>query len=416
MSDRRLRVLTISDLFPDPTRPWLGAFVANQVRYLQALCEQVVVVPLRVFPHRRLWQRASAPGQLVQAWRTWRHDLTQIPDNTVMHGSVVRYVRYTSPPRQLYPGVCGFFAYGFLLASLRRLHREQRFDLIHAHYASPAGVIALLARRWMRVPVVVSIHGADLTHTVRHDPISASIVRWVLRNADAVLANSTWTAERVQQLRGHGNAVYVVRLGAETPSPLPNVSEHAAAEPLRLLSVAHLEQRKGHAVLLDALHALRGLGYAFRCRIVGDGPCRAALVAQAARLGIDDLVSFEGLQPMAAVWQYYADCDLFVLPSWDEAFGLVYIEALSMAKPVIGCEGEGGPGDLRALGDCIELARARDVDSLVSALRRLLDNPERRRQLGETGCRIVQLHYSWPRNAAQTLEIYRELLLLDKKP
>ena len=415
MSARTLRVLTISDLFPDPSHPALGVFVAHQVRQLQRSTEQVVVVPLRVFPHLRFWREVSSARGVMQAWRSWRAELAQIPARSTFHGSPLLYVRYTSPPRQLAQATWGFFAYPRLLPNLWRLHREQPFDLMHAHYAMPAGVIALLARAWMRVPVVLSIHGADVTHAVRQGPLSKSIVRWVLRNVDAVLVNSEWTARRAEHLGADPSKLRVVHLGAEPPSPPPTAAGRRPQGPVRLLCVAYLEQRKGHAVLLEALSVLRKLGYQFQCQIVGDGPCRAALVAQTASLGLEAWVSFEGLQPQAAVWQYLADCDMFVLPSWEEAFGLVYIEALSMAKPVIGCEGQGGPDDLKALGDCIELVQARDVDSLASALRRLIDDPARRRELGETGRALVQKHYNWRINAQQTLELYRQVLRRDRR-
>ena len=98
------------------------------------------------------------------------------------------------------------------------------------------------------------------------------------------------------------------------------------------------------------------------------------------------------------------------MPSWDEAFGIAYLEALSGGKPVVGCEGEGGPEDLSALGDCIELVRPRDLESLVRALKRLIDDPERRRTMGERGRQIVVKHFTWEHNANSTFLIYRRVL------
>ncbi len=304
----------------------------------------------------------------------------------------------------------GFFAYGFLRPLLRRLHAARPFDLIHAHYASPAGVIALLAARWMQVPVLVTVHGADVTYTAKQNALGAAIIRWVFQRADAVVANSQWTATRVIQCGAPPDKVSVSYYGGNGRHPAPAAPKVDEARPLHLLSVSLLEPRKGQAFVLRALRVLRDHGYDLRYTIVGDGPQAPALRALADELGLSDIVSFEGRKEHEEVWPYFAACDIFVLPSWNEAFGVVYIEALSQGKPIVGCQGEGGPEELKGLGECGELVQPQNVDSLVTALKRLLDDPARRRQMGETGKQIVEQHFTWERNAATTFALYQKLV------
>jgi glycosyltransferase involved in cell wall biosynthesis len=424
MRTGRLNVLVISELFPNPPYPAFGIFVERQTSHLQPWCNNVVVAPVRVFPPLRIWKQVFSPVRFLSEWRKWRRDLQQIPPQGEVNGLKVFYPRYTSPPKQIAHGLWGFFAYPFLAGLLQRLHREYHFNLIHAHYASPCGVIALLARRWMKVPVVLSIHGADVTYTAKQNPLSAAVIRWVFRNVDAIIANSTWTAQQIVRYGGSPDKVQIVRyggspdkvqivhLGGNPPKriELGNALPPRSNDVVLLLSVGYLEERKGHAYVLRALKELRQKGYNLYYKIVGDGSQKRALETLTRELGLDDVVSFEGYKSHSEVWPYFAECDIFVLPSWDEAFGIVYIEALALGKPVIGCEGEGGPEDLKALGDCIELVKPRDVGSLVSALQRLIENPERRRQMGEIGRRIVEEHFTWERNAADTMRIYRQVL------
>jgi glycosyltransferase involved in cell wall biosynthesis len=212
---------------------------------------------------------------------------------------------------------------------------------------------------------------------------------------------------------GAPDKVRVVYLGGDTSAlarePLVRPAAQEAA-PLTLLSVGYLEERKGHAYVLHTLKAFVEQGYKLRYVIVGDGAQSEQLHALTNELGLTEVVSFEGYKAHADVWSYFAACDIFVLPSWQEAFGVVYIEALSYGKPIIGCAGEGGPEDLRALGDCIELVKPRDVASLTRALQRLLEEPDRRRRMGEIGRAIVAEHFTWERNAAETIGYYRQLL------
>jgi glycosyltransferase involved in cell wall biosynthesis len=419
MSERRLRVLCISELFPNPVLPALGIFVERQTFHLQPYCDNIVVAPVRVFPHLQLWKHLRRPTQFGKEWRRWRSDLARIPARGDINGLPVYYPRYTSLPKQIFHGLWGFFAYVFVRKQLIALHRKQPFDLIHAHYASPCGVIALLAQRWMKVPVVVSIHGADVTYTAKQQPIGAAVIAWVFRHVDVIIANSAWTADQVVRYGGDPRSVQIVRYGGR-PDPAAvarltggdnasQIEDHAQNRAARLLSIGNLFPSKGQAYVLHAMRRLLDLGYALEYVIVGEGFERKNLERTVRELGLEGCVRFEGYKPHSAVWDYFAACDIFVLPSWIEGFGMVYIEALAMGKPVIGCEGTGGPEDLKTLGDCIELVKPRDLESLVDALKRLLDDPERRQRMGEIGGKIVSEYFTWERNAADTLAIYEQL-------
>ena len=403
----RLRILVLSEFFPSPATPALGSFVERQVDHLQPHCDQVVVVPTRVFPHLRIWRQIGRPQRVWAELRAWRAALRRIPLQADHKGIPVHYPRYTSQPKQLLHGLWGMFAYLFLRGKLRALHAEQPFDLIHAHYASPCGVIALLAQRWMGVPIALSVHGADITYTVRQDPLGAAIVRWVFRHVDVIFVNSRWTARESVRYGAPPDRVHVVYLGGDAPARALPTPPHRDA--VTLLSVGYLEERKGHEFVLRAMQRLVDQGYQLRYVIVGSGLQEPRLRALTAELGLSALVSFEGYQAHDDVWPYFADCDIFVLPSWNEAFGVVYVEALGMGKPAIGCAGEGGPEDIKALADCIELVQPRDVESLVGALKRLLDDPVRRQRMGEAGRSLAADHFTWRRNAADTLRFYEQI-------
>jgi teichuronic acid biosynthesis glycosyltransferase TuaC len=405
MSRSGWRVLTISDLYPSRPSPANGIFVERQVHHLMPYCDLLdVVVPLRVWPPLRIWKQAVRPRRFSAAIRQWASQLASIPACEETEGVTIYHRRYVSPPRQAMHGTWGFFAYAFLLRSLRFLYKAKNFNLVHAHYAVPSGTIGLLAKRWMRVPLVVSVHGSDLTYTVRQRPIGRFIVGWVLRNADAVLANSRWTAERIRTLGVPAGRINIVPYGADPPSVIPR-GWNASGE-IEVLTVAYLSERKGHAYVLRALSELVREGYRLRYIIVGSGDQEPRLRELAKSVGIQAIVHFEGYRRHEEVWGYMASCDMFVLPSWNEAFGVAYIEAMSLGKPVIGCAGEGGPEDLRALGECIELVRPRDADSLKRAMRNLIDDPARRDTLAENGRRIVQANYTWQANARLTLAAY----------
>jgi teichuronic acid biosynthesis glycosyltransferase TuaC len=406
---QRPHILTLSALFPDPGRPVFGNFVARQTAQILSEFDTSVVVPTRIFPHLRLWREWRQPRRLAAAWADWRRATAQIPLRDDRRGFSVYYPRFSSPPRQLLHALDGFFAYPAVLPLIRRLQRERPFALMHAHYATPAGVIALLARRRFGVPVVLSIHGEDLHFTARQHRLGRQISAWALRSADLVLANSNWTAAQIRAL-AEPRRLAVVRLGGDLPQPAAATTAVPPAAGLTLLSVGNLHREKGHALMLQALRRLIDAGHTLRYRIVGDGPQRSVLEQLTQQLGLTAQVEFVGARPPDEMAIEYAACDIFALPSWIEAFGLVYIEALGMGKPVLGCRGAGGPDDLAALGDCIELVRPQDVDDLTAGLQRLIGDPQRRAALAAAGRAIVAEHYSWAGCGRTTRALYRELL------
>jgi teichuronic acid biosynthesis glycosyltransferase TuaC len=408
---KHLNVLLLSDLFPNPARPAYGVFVERQVFHQQPYCKQTVVAPVRVFPRSRLWTCWGKPAQCIARWREWWQNLQAIPERAQVKGVEVFYPRYTSPPRQITRALWGHFAYLFIARLLQNLHRIHSFDLIHAHNASPSGGIALLAQRWMKVPVVLTVHGSDVHYIARQNRFSAQVIEWVFCNVDAILTNSRWTLDQIAHYGGDPEKVQIVRLGGDMPGGVEiEYDESQDNGPLTLLSVGSLRELKGHAYVLRAVRKLIDQGYNLRYVIVGNGKLRESLERLTDVLGLRESVTFEGHKAHHKVWSYYAACDIFVLPSYPEAFGIVYIEALRMGKPVVGCVGAGGPEDLHTLGDCIELVNPRDVESLVVALRHLLDNPERRQQMGKLGQRIVANHFTWQRTARETLAVYERVL------
>ncbi len=121
-----------------------------------------------------------------------------------------------------------------------------------------------------------------------------------------------------------------------------------------------------------------------------------------------DAVHFLGRVEHARVLSLMARADLFALPSWDEAFGLVYTEAMAQGTPVVAGRGE-GPEDFIEDGVSGYLAPVRDPDALAGIIAAVLDDPAKAQAVGEAG-RVAALALSWERNARLTLDVYGRVL------
>ena len=133
-----------------------------------------------------------------------------------------------------------------------------------------------------------------------------------------------------------------------------------------LLFVGGLLRRKGEYVLLEAARLLKEKGIDFKVVIVGDGPEREGVENSAIEKGIEDSVKLEGAKFYPQLLYYYNSADLFVLPSFGESFGIVYLEAMACGIPVIGTDATGLPeiipsedyGIIIPAGNAVALAEA----------------------------------------------------------
>ena len=389
-----MRVVVVAEYYPSPAQPALGIWAHRQALAARAAGADVRVIVL----HRALPTRAELASRRPAAIA---RSLTQ-PLRERRDGLDVIRVPFVAPPRPLAYGAWSVFAAGPLAIALRRLRRSFPYDLVHAHYAAPAGDAVLRARAG--APMVVSTHGGDVLGVVERWPrLGAPAVRRALRAATLVLANSAGIEERCRRLGA--TATRVVHLGTDLP---PRIAPPSSAS--QLVTVGDLVARKRHADVLEALGRLGESHPDLRWVVVGDGPDRAGLERRAAQLGLRERVDFRGaLAPADALTAARAGA-VFVLPSVDEAFGVAYVEAMAGGVPAVGCAGEPGPEEIAACGPGLSRVPPRDPQALARELARLLADPVARRAQGDAARRTVARHFTWERCGLDTVGAYADAL------
>jgi glycosyltransferase involved in cell wall biosynthesis len=384
-----MKVLVVTEYFPRRGDPVRGVWA-----YRQALASREAGAELHVLVLHRPVPPLTAirNGDLKTAGRELRQ-----PRRAELGGLEVEYLQYLSPPRPWSYDSWGIWAAPWLARRLHKLHRTKRFDLVHAHYALPAG--DAVRRAAPDLPLVVSVHG----HDVFGAGAGGRRVQTVLEHARLVLANSAGTARRCRT--AGASQVRVVHLGTD----VPQAPTRPPAEPV-LVTVAHLAPRKRHEDVLLAVASLLHRHPRLRYVIVGDGPARESLTRQVAELGLTDHVTFLGQLAPEQARAVAVDATLFVMPSVDEAFGVAYVEAMAAGVPAIGCRGEAGPEEIAASGGGILLVDPRDPGMLAETIDRQLSDPESAAELREAARRTVQDGFTWPACGRATVEAYRQAL------
>jgi glycosyltransferase involved in cell wall biosynthesis len=398
-----VRVAVVAELYPRRRDPVLGAWA-----HRQALAARDAGAEVRVLVLERPVPPAAAAADALRGRpralaAAVRGAATQ-PRRDVLDGVEVEYVRFVSPPRERSYASWHRWAARPLARALDRLHSSAPLDAVHAHYALPAGGAALPWTARRGVPLVVSVHGGDVLSPLLASPAARAEVGEVLRRAAVTICNSRATLRLAAERAGSGERMRVVHPpGAEPPGgPVERRAEPAVA------TVAHVIPRKRHADVLEALALLRDRVPGVRWVVVGDGPERPRLAAQAARLDVADRVEWAGALPPDRAMAELARCHLMAMPSVDEAFGVAYAEAMACGVPAIGCAGEGGPEEIASLGDGMVLVPPRDPAALADAIAGLLDDDDRLRELSDAARRTAEQHLGTEACGRATVAAYRD--------
>ncbi len=303
----------------------------------------------------------------------------------------------------------------FVLSSLGyvRRTRNQIPQVViagHPHLAVPA---RLMQRVSPHLKIVVMAHGIEVWST-----LSVSRRR-ALQRASLVLAPSSYTAEKLSKVQGVAQQkIWVVpwplnpefaRMASEPAAlPLP----HSFPQGRIVLTVgrwAASERYKGADDLIRAVALLKAKHRDLQMVAVGSGDDVPRLAELATSLGVADSVQFlHGLtRPQIAAC--YSRADIFALPSTGEGFGLVFLEAMAFAKPIIGVA-TGGSTDL--IQNCVNgmLIPPRDPPKLAEALETLLRDDLLRWHLGRAGAELVREEYCFGRFKHDLENIFDELL------
>jgi glycosyltransferase involved in cell wall biosynthesis len=232
------------------------------------------------------------------------------------------------------------------------------------------------------------------------------------RRAAFAFAVSSHTARALERTVGLPASSIRLLPNAVDPGFLEAAGSESASGGTELLTVARLwagETRKGvdHALRAFARVATRHPGARFR--IVGRGSDKPRLVDLVSELGLGERVIFEEDLSDEELISRYRDCSVFVLPSGQEGFGIVFLEAMRFAKPCIG-GAEGGTPDVIVDGETGFLVPFGDLRALEGALERLLSDPGLRTRMGHAGRRRLELEFTFERFRERLDRHLRELL------
>ncbi len=383
----RIKILSVSTVFPNPVEPQQGLFVRHRLLHLAEHADIIVIAPVPAVdygnPKRKLFANWAVPRR--------RRD----GNLTVLH------------PRWVYPPLGGAANAPFLAARLLPLlERHRDCDVIDAHWAHPAGTAVALATRAIRRPFVVTLRGNEIEHAAK--PLRRMTIAWGLRRANAVVCLS----ERLRR--------FAVGCGADPKRvrTIPNGVDAAVFHPRDraacrrelgipadvpvILSAGQLIELKGHHRILAAMRDVAGAnGAAWLVIAGGAGRHRqheSEIRRQIDALGASERVRLCGQIPQERLAELMCAADVFCLASSREGWPNVVQEALACGTPVVATD-VGAVPDMIPSDDYGYVVPPGDQDALRQALQKALNRTWDRERISRLG-----RSRSWEQVALQVLE------------
>mgnify|MGYP005856319257 CR=1 FL=1 len=376
-----LRVLAITNLFPNPYQPHKAVFNRQEFQTLVRQNLDVTVIAPILWTDE--WPARLKNGRKLSADRT---------TNTA--GLKVVHPTYWYPPKLLrnWYGPC-------FLASIarvgRRLIAEHRPDLIYGSWAYPDGWAAVQLAKRHNLPVVVKINGSDIRALESYPGRRFKTIQ-ALRQADGIVAVSQDLAQTALSWGINPQRIRTVYRGVNRALFHPGDRAEArrrlnlpGSDTLKLgLFVGNLLPVKGLDVLIEAISRLDARGElpvyhsdaldaarpGVRFVLIGGGPLKSKLAEAIRAAGLGDRVELAGPVPLERLPDWYRACDLFVLPSRSEGVPNVILEAAACGAPIVASR-VGGVPEGAGLGRSI-LVEPERPDALAEALSQVLWRPE----------------------------------------
>lgn len=271
--------------------------------------------------------------------------------------------------------------------------RYEKLDLLHVHYAIPHAASAVMARDILathdiRIPIVTTLHGTDIT-IVGHDPSFAPVVEYSIRESDGVTAVSDYLKKETLSRFDVQPDIEVIPNFIDTTRFRRLNKNHFRqalcpnAEKV-LVHVSNFRPVKRATDTVHVLHRIRQDGVAAMLLLVGDGPDRVPAEHLARELGVYEHIRFLGKQE--PVEEILSIADVFLMTSGSETFGLAALEAMACGVPVVSTD-IGGLPELIVDGESGFLCPLGDIDALTEATRKILGNDDLHAKMSEAALR-----------------------------
>lgn len=316
---------------------------------------------------------------------------------------------------------------GFLLSMIWNMFKflqyllKERPDVINAHPSFPAGFIALIPAKILKIPLICTSHGGDIqinnatNYGVRLNKIAAFLLRITLNGTDAHVLVSETMINAAEESGSDISKIYIIHNGIQINSKKINQQflnkYNIKNSDITILFLSRLNKLKRPEDLLRAFCIADNTIQNLKLVIAGKGEDRTILEKLVSNLNLRDKVIFTGfLYPDNGKWDLLKRCDIFVLPSLIEGLPISILEAMSCGKPIIAT-------NISPFKDIIKnretgiLVDPKSPEKISEAIIMLALNKEKRFNMGELAKKEFNKKFTIQKVSEEYLKLYKRIIL-----
>jgi glycosyltransferase involved in cell wall biosynthesis/ubiquinone/menaquinone biosynthesis C-methylase UbiE len=379
-----LKVGYILRHFPLPSE----TFVINEIVALQSL--KVDIYPVSLFPPEQCQQN------LMSKVKNGTFDLSKVNrDQRTAASPYLAEAKQLAAKYELSDWLAP------LAACVADYAIENKLEILHAHFATEAALIAMLVAEMIGVPFSFTAHAYDLfiANTGALGETRDNRLKLLVERAARVIAISEFNKRFLLERAGadFASKIDVIHCAIDTERFIP--VDRSRSELFTILSVGRFVEKKGHEFLLKAFAKVIDSQADARIRLVGEGPLKPAMIELCKELGLEEKVEFLGNIPSEQVLEEMQKADAFVLHSLTAANGdmegipVSLMEASAVGLPVISTQHSGIP-ELVIDGTTGYLTYERDTDQLAAHILKFRESFDLRQRMGKAGSLYVRTKYN----------------------
>ncbi len=396
-----MRIFFLASYFPRPTIPLAGVWALEQAKALAKVSRLAVVCCTPWVPGMLSLITKARPWIRVPRVHQW--DNVKVEYVKTLYYPIAPFNRWAFPD----PSYQMSLAWFSVRSELLRKVRSFRPDIIYCHHTAVNGYYASQIANETGIPYAITDHDFDEIARCEHYPGRRAFFASILRNAAQHLCVSHRMERDVRRLFPSVRTA-TLHNGINPPSEIDNRRPAFLDGKLIIFAAGMFTERKGFPLLIEAFAQLAPRFPNSVLRIAGDGEQRAVIEATIRKHQVSERVTLLGRVPHEHVMREAAWCDIFALTSWNEPFGVVYVEAMAAGRPIVACT-DSGIADVVEDGIQGYLVPPKDVSATALALERLLRSASERENMGQNAKALAR-DLTWESNTEKLLGMLKQRL------
>ncbi|MBK8551337.1 MAG: glycosyltransferase family 4 protein [Ignavibacteria bacterium] len=404
MISKKITVIEISECFPNKHKPVTGEFILQHVRALSAYCRVITIVPLRYVPPKELL--SVNPRKLISNLLKWYSALQVTKSFSEGNLSVV-YFGYVSLPRPYLEFIDDKLIKLLMYNKLLNMLKKVNPGIIYCNWIKPWAELSRNLADYFTIPLIID-HHEDIPTLKKLFPGNYGKFLKSFEKADRIIVHSSLNKKELLNENLNLPEVTVTYLGQNFNTTSAEKIFNSGI--IKILCVSHLYERRKNIDILIKAFSLIESRKGFKLTIAGDGVLKQEYIDLTQKLNLQDRIHFIGSKSQKELEDVFNESDIFVLPSYPEAFGIVFVEALAKGLPVITCEGNGGGEELKNLGYDIVLVKPLSPEEISKAILELSRDTNKMLSMSLQGKEIVNKYFTWDRNGLTVYDILKDTI------